>query len=556
VLAETDWAVSDFQIERPKNNYGDYAVNGAFAAAIKTSRPAEEIAAEVANKLDAKRGKEFEKIESKGGYVNFFLSPVYLQNTFGQIVSDQDFGLNRTWGDKLVMVEYTDPNPFKLFHIGHLMSNAIGETIARLFEASGAKVIKANYQGDVGLHVAMAIWAILEDKNKVPESSESLVKKMNFLGEAYATGAKSYHEDQSGEIKRKIESMNNSIYSKEDEEINQLYQQGRQWSLDYFEEIYKRLGTKFDHYFFESEASNEGKRLVAENMRVFEENEGAIIFRGEKYGLHTRVFVNSQGLPTYEAKELGLNKKKFELYPLDLSVIVTGNEITEYFRVLTKVMSLIVPDAGAKTRHLPHGMLRLASGKMSSRLGEVISADSLIEKVKSGLKEKGKRIDKESLAEDTSEAVAIGAIKYSILKQSPGRDIVFDFAKSLSLEGDSGPYLQYTLARLNSILSKKPDKTAVQKFENLVEPLELSTIKHLLEFPDTVATACQRMAPNHLALYLFQLANLANSYYEKTRILGDHNENRLVARLALVESIARVLKRGLEIMGIKTPTKI
>ena len=270
----------------------------------------------------------------------------------------------------------------------------------------------------------------------------------------------------------------------------------------------------------------------------------------------SRVFVNSQGLPTYEAKELGLNKKKFELYPLDLSVIVTGNEITEYFRVLTKVMSLIVPDAGAKTRHLPHGMLRLASGKMSSRLGEVISADSLIEKVKSGLKEKGKRIDKESLAEDTSEAVAIGAIKYSILKQSPGRDIVFDFAKSLSLEGDSGPYLQYTLARLNSILSKKPDKTAVQKFENLVEPLELSTIKHLLEFPDTVATACQRMAPNHLALYLFQLANLANSYYEKTRILGDHNENRLVARLALVESIARVLKRGLEIMGIKTPTKI
>jgi len=282
--------------------------------------------------------------------------------------------------------------------------------------------------------------------------------------------------------------------------------------------------------------------------------------------LHTRVFINSRGLPTYEAKELGLNQKKFELYPLDLSIIITGNEIVEYFKVLLKVMELIMPAVAQKTRHIGHGMLRLASGKMSSRTGEVITAEVLIDQAKAKIKEKenparlsdGQAGDlPEAERENTTEQIAIGAIKYSILKQSPGRDIIFDFDKSLAIEGNSGPYLQYTYARLNSILNKAgnyPDQKMATG--ELKEKSELNLIKQILEFPETVENCGANIAPQHLALYLYQLANLANNFYEAVPVLKDENPARLYARLALVKTTAAILKQGLTLLGIKALPKI
>ncbi len=196
-----------------------------------------------------------------------------------------------------------------------------------------------------------------------------------------------------------------------------------------------------------------------------------MIFRGEQYGLHTRVFINSQGIPVYEGKELGLNRIKFDLYHPDLSIIITGNEIVDYFKVLMKAMELTIPDVAASTRHVPHGMLRLPSGKMSSRTGDVITAESLLDQVKAKLAERvSARADELSPdeREAATEAIAIGAIKYSILKQSPGQDIIFDFDKSLSVEGDSGPYVQYAYARLKSILRKasRSQESGVRNLQN------------------------------------------------------------------------------------------
>jgi arginyl-tRNA synthetase len=394
--------------------------------------------------------------------------------------------------------------------------------------------------------------------SETPAEDEAPVVKMDFLGKAYAFGSKAF--EGKPETKEEIIGINKKIYERTDDAINALYDLGLAWSLAYFETVYARLGTKFNDYFPESSIGDDGLAVVRAHKDIFKESDGAIIFSGEEYGLHTRVFVNSQGLPTYEAKELGLNKKKFALYPLDLSIVVTGNEINEYFKVLMKAMELTIPDVAAKTRHVSHGMLRLPSGKMSSRTGDVITADALLKNIKAKLLEHvSEKSDLDAAGREVvTEVIAIGAIKYSILKQAPGQDIIFDFEKSLSVHGDSGPYLQYTYARLRSILRKSQEPRAMshEVIKALDSESELALMRRLFEFPEIIASAGQRLAPNLLATYLHQLAMTANHFYESTPILKDENAERRDARLALIETTARVLMSGLGLLGIQAPEKI
>ncbi len=538
------------------------------------------VAEDLAQKLRAAAPSGFfEKVEvATPGFVNMWISRNAFAESFNRIVMDTHMGVPQASHGKTVMVEFTDPNPFKLFHIGHLMSNAIGEAFSRLYEALGAEVVRANYQGDVGLHVAKTIWAMMHVLKSTPKEEDSIEKKIIHLGNAYTVGSGAYEEtDISGsisggptkeEMRREIEAINKHIYDRSDAKINELYDLGRGWSLEYFEAIYTRLGTKFAHYFFESQISEEGKALVLAHPEVFKESDGAIVFEGEPYGLHTRVFVNSRGLPTYEAKELGLNKKKFELYPLDLSVIVTGNEIVDYFRVLMKAMELVLPAVAERTRHSPHGMMRLPGGKMSSRTGNVVTADSLIAQTKEHLAKRegvgagGHGVELSAAEQEAvDEIVAIGAIKYSILKQRPGQDIVFDFEKSLSLHGDSGPYLQYTYARLRSILRKAEEaKIKVVGGEIdaalLAEEVEQAVIRKIVEFPDVVHAAAVALTPNALAKHLYELAGLANRFYEGAPIMKEEDETRRAARLSLVAGAAAIIERGLHLLGIKAPERM
>ena len=539
--------------------FGHYATNVAMRLAktrsVKPMTLAEEIAAAVEKNAPA---GFFEKVEAAApGFVNVWLAAETVQKEFETTSRDENFGVNDSMKGKMVMVEYTDPNPFKLFHIGHLMTNTIGESFARLYEATGAKVRRANYYGDVGLHIAKSVWGMKQLSSETPAEDEAPVVKMDFLGKAYAFGSKAF--EGKPETKEEIIGINKKIYERTDDAINALYDLGLAWSLAYFETVYARLGTKFNDYFPESSIGDDGLAVVRAHKDIFKESDGAIIFPGEEYGLHTRVFVNSQGLPTYEAKELGLNKKKFALYPLDLSIVVTGNEINEYFKVLMKAMELTIPDVAAKTRHVSHGMLRLPSGKMSSRTGDVITADALLKDIKAKLLEHvSEKSDLDAAGrEAVTEAIAIGAIKYSILKQAPGQDIIFDFEKSLSVHGDSGPYLQYAYARLKSILRKSDEqRTAGHDAKALDAEPELMLMRKLLEFPEIVASAGQRLAPNLLATYLHQLAMTTNHFYESTPILKDENVSRRDARLVLVETTARILKSGLGLLGIQAPEKI
>ncbi len=492
----------------------------------------------------------FEKVEAvKPGFINFWLSKEYLIDELAAAVEKKDgFGRTDILKGKKIMVEFTDPNPFKEFHIGHLYSNAVGESVSRLLEAMGANLKRANYQGDVGMHVAKALYGIQNSKFKIQSlEDKSLKEKIKTLGEAYALGAKMYEDDKTA--KSKIEKINKQVYAK-DPEIMPLYEKGRAWSLEYFETIYKRLGTKFDFYYFESEVGIDGLKLVKEYLEkgVFEESQNAIIFPGEKYGLHNRVFINSLGLPTYEAKDLGLAFKKYDDFKYDQSISVTGNEIIEYFKVILIALKQINPEIAVKIKHLSHGMARVAEGKMSSRSGNIISGEWLLDEAKKKIEDAFSSMD-----EKTAEQVAVGAVKYSLLKSDVGQDIQFIFDESISLQGNSGPYLQYTYARTQSVLAKTGIKNYELRIMNELESEETVLLRFIYRFPEVVEEAAENFSPNILCNYLFDLTQKFNLFYEKHKILGSKNEG---LRLALTQAVGIAIKNGLNLLGIQAPEKM
>ena len=525
-----------------EKEHGDYSTNVSLVLSKKLDKNPFEVAKEIASEIDRKESASWriEKIEvASPGFINFYLSKDFFIENLAEILRDKNFGANKNLKGKKIIIEYTDPNPFKKFHIGHLNNNAVGEAMSRIFEFHGASVKRANYQGDVGLHVAKSIWGKISKPNLE-------------WGEAYMHGHVQYEDNEI--VKKDIDEINKKVYAKSDENINKLYKQGREETLAEFEKIYQKIGTKFNCYFFESEVADFGKKIVNDHPEIFEKGEkGAIIFKGESFEpkTHTRVFINSEGLPTYEAKELGLAKKKYDEYKYDQSVVITGNEIKEYFKVLLSAMAQVFPDLAKKTKHIGHGMLRLPEGKMSSRKGNVVTAESLIEKVKKGIKAK---IGERDLNESDVEKIAIGAIKYSILKQSIGKDIIYDFEKSISFEGDSGPYLQYSYVRSASVLEKAKVEKIKPSLKNV--PLEITQLEKIMShFPEAVEKAGMEYQPHFIILYLTELAREFNNYYAHNTIV-DKNDEFSPYKVALTQAFSIIMKNGLWLLGIQVPDKM
>ena len=429
---------------------------------------------------------------------------------------------------KKVMIEFADPNPFKEIHIGHVRNIALGESFCRLTQSQGNEVRRANYEGDVGLHVAKALYGKMHG-----DPWET----------AYAAGSKAFEAGE--EAKTETVALNKRIYA-QDPALMPMYAEGRQWSLDRFEVVYGRLGTKFDRYYFESEVAPKGIELVEKHIDdgIFEKSDGAVVYRGEKAGLHTRVFITKEHYATYEAKDLALAPLKYSEWPYDLSIIMTGNEQSEYFKVMLAALAEINPDLAARTRHIPFGMVRLTTGKMSSRTGEVITADWLLSEAKKNvlaIVAKSASNYSEVDNNEIAEKAAVAAIKYSMLRVNAISDIAFDLEASVSFEGDSGPYLQYTYARAKSVLRKS---SAPLSPIGPLSPQERILARALVQFPDVVAEAATNFAPNTICTYLFHLAQEFNLFYAKNPILGNGT------RLALTAAAAQVIKNGLYLLGI------
>ncbi len=579
--ALTELGIGDTSIvlERPADlGHGDFATNVAMVAAKKAGKNPRTLADEIVATMSRLSLDMVASMEVAGpGFINLKLSNSYFAKGLEDaLVAGENFGTNGTLLGKKVIVEYTDPNPFKEFHIGHLMSNTIGESISRIIEASGAETKRACYQGDVGLHVAKAMWGIATISENSLEFTElkyfgkSAAEFRTMLAKWYAEGSAAYDNDT--KAKESIQKINARLYALSgktyeevpagwDKHLLYYYEDGRKVSLDYFETIYKRLGTNhggdkaFNFYFLESNTGEFGKTVVEKHPEIFEKSDGAIVYKGdEAKGLHTRVFINKEGLPTYEAKELGLAQMKYDTYPYDTSIVITGNEVNDYFKVLLDAMSKVFPELAAKTEHYSHGMLRLPTGKMSSRTGDVITATSLIEDTKVRVSEK----IKDSLftpeeKEQITEAVAIGAIKYSILRQASGKDIIFDFEQSLSFEGDSGPYLQYAYARTRSLLAKakaqsKGDLWSTSRIP-LGVPEEIRPLhKYILRFPEVVLRAEEEREPHYIATYLIELAREFSAFYGNTIVLDGTPDEAY--KLALVTAVSNTLKKGLWLLGM------
>ncbi|KKQ20551.1 MAG: Arginine-tRNA ligase [Candidatus Nomurabacteria bacterium GW2011_GWA1_37_20] len=562
--------ISNINLEHPEDlKNGEYSTNVAMVVVAKNvkSNPKELAEKIVAEALRLNLDKNIEKIEVAGaGFVNFHLSRKFFSRSTEEILNKgENVGKNNTLAEEKIMIEYTDPNPFKPFHIGHLMTNAIGESVARILEHSGATVSRANYQGDIGLHVAKAIYGILKDKKFQDKSGSHTLHAMN-IGMAYARGGEAYENNESA--KKEIDEINKKIYDKSNKKINGIYDWGFKATMEAFEDLYRVLGTKFEFYFLESQMAPIGERIVKDNLdkiidsprsrRIFEESDGAIIFKAEKYNakLHTRVFITKKGLPTYETKELGLTEEKFKTDPnMNLSIVVTGSEQADYMKVVAKAISIIHPEYEKKMLHITHGMMKLAGGKMSSRKGNVVTGELLLRDTISSIKEKMRERDWDEAEKDRiAEIVGVAAIKYSILRSSSGSDIVYSVEESISTEGDSGPYLQYSYARANSVLEKAKEKNILPDPHTF--PPEIFEVEKLLyRFPEIILRAASEYEPHYIANYLIEVAHAFNSFYA-SMVIVDKKDTTSSYKVALTYAFTFVMKAGLHLLGIKVPEKM
>lgn len=524
-----------FAVEWPSDMaHGDYAVNAALAAAKTLGKSPREVAELLMPAIAEGLREDATSVAIAGpGFINIKLSPAAITREMMGAQGDE-WGKGRAGDGKRTIVEYSCPNPFKEMHIGHLMSTVIGEAVSRVIENAGAHVTRDSYGGDVGPHVAKALWELR--RNGVTD-----VANANEVDRAYASGAKAY--EASEEAKAEIDALNQELYKGEDQALMDLWRKCREVCLEAFRELYAVLGTKFDYYLFESETAPIGMEVVKDGLAkgVFKESEGAVIYDGEKKGLHTLVFITSRGTPTYETKDIGLAFLKEQKIPSDESIIITAAEQVGHFKVFLAALEDIAPLVAAKTAHVPHGFMRLTTGKMSSREGNTITAKDFI----SDVIEKAKEKNEDPLV---AQAVAVAAVKYMILRQAPGGDIVFDPEKSLSLEGDSGPYLQYAYVRAKKLLSYDSE-SAGEKIPDMPYFIE----RLIIRYPEVTARAAREKAPHHIAQYLTRLAGEWNSFYASEQVLGSEEE---VYKQNVARAFANTMKNGLSLLGIPVPERM
>lgn len=534
----------DIALEHPSDLvHGDFSCNIAMALAKETGKSPRELAEEIIDALP--EHGDIEKVEIAGpGFINFHLSETFFtEQTKNILETGEKWGKSEGNKDKTILLEHSSPNLFKPFHIGHLVNNALGESLVRLARATGAEVVALSFPSDVSPGIAKAVWAVLNNNWQ----DDLTLKK---IGEAYVLGVKSYEEDKDAKIQ--IEKINTSLYNSEKETPEwAVYENGREISLEYFKYITAKLGSEFSELIFESESETAGKKIVTENTpKVFEESDGAIIFRGSEHGLFDNVFINSAGFGTYLAKDIGLLSLKFEKYKFDKSVTVTDVEQKHHFELVKKSAEFINSEWAEKSEYIQHGRLELTSGKISSREGNVPLAEDILDSVEGRAIERMKENDKD-VDEVTAQQIAVAAIKYAIVRVGMGKNIVFDMDTSLSFEGDTGPYLQYTQARALSILRKASEEGNVDSRGGMT----IAEIERLLyRFPNIVERAANEYEPHYVAHYLSQLAGAYNSWYAQEQVLdGSDSQNY---KLALTKAVSVTLKNGLYVLGIEAPEKM
>lgn len=535
------------ELTRPDEQFGDFATNVAMQLAKPVGRAPREIAEALVERIQQSAPKLVQSVSVAGpGFINLSLTSAALVELVGSRPV-------RTLDGKKVLVEYSDPNPFKPLHAGHLYTTLVGDTISRLVENAGAETIRLNYGGDVGLHVGKSMWAVLRElggENIAGLANVAEADRPAWLGARYVEGNNAYEDDETA--KAEIVATNKRVYELHtsgdtDSAFAQIYYTTREWSYNYFATLYSQLQVKpFARFIPESEVTPLGLSTVKERLTAgdFTESDGAVVFNGdEAKGLHTRVFINREGLPTYEAKEVGLLLTKWQDYNFDSSIVITANEQQQYMQVVLAAIAQFAPQPVERTRHMVHGVVKLQGGvKMSSRKGNVVTALEILEAAREAGAASGT---------NPSEETILAAVKYAFAKNRIGGDIVYDPKESIALEGNSGPYLQYAHARARSILRKATTQSATSLTE--VDEAERPLVRTLGAYAETVDVATAELMPHHICTYLYELAQTFNRFYEHNRVIGSERE---AIRLKLVDLYSQTLKAGLELLGISAPEQL
>lgn len=551
-LGELGLPGGEFSLEHPKElEHGDYMTNVALVVGKNTNTNPKEIAQKIVEKIQTLRQAQDEfqvaEIQVAGpGFINFTLKrEVFVKSLLD--AQDPEWGNTEVYKGQKILVEHSSPNLFKPFHIGHLMNNTIGEALYRLAKSSGAQATPISFPSDISLGVAKAIYILLEKYGEVLEGNDTSVL---VFGDAYVEGTKRYEEDES--IHSRVKEIADNLYGAVESPEFKLFQQCKTTNMLYFASTVAGLGSHFDSYIFESEAGIDGKKIVLENTpKVFTESEGAVVYIPEEGSkLHTAVFINGQGNPTYEAKDIGLLDLKFSRYQPDISITVTDNQQTSHFQVVVDAAGKINPAWQNNSVHRSHGRMSFKGAKMSSRLGNVPLVEDILSTVSEEVKEKNPDV-----SEEVAKQVSIAAIKFAILRTQAGKDINFDPETSLSFEGDSGPYLQYTAVRAGALIEKGKALNISPSPESPVTGTE--TLERLVaRFLEVVERAQREWAPHYIVTYLLELAQEFNSWYGQGKIVDEGDVSGTAYRLYVASSVRQSLINGLWVLGIETPERM
>lgn len=525
----------------PKPEWGDMALP--IFEIAKIAGMANQDAVGAAQKIKLPPG--IEEMKVVGGYVNFFIdAKIIAPSVLRQV--NKEFGQNKLGQNKKIMFEFSQPNTHKEFHIGHVRNAVLGQSLVNILKASGYRVIAANYLGDVGAHVAKWIWCYQKWHPK-----EEPKDKVKFLSRVYEEATEKAeldpkYKEEIAEAQRRLEQG--------DKELVNIWKKSRRWSLEAFNKIYKTLGVKFDVDFFESEEEKPGKELVKKLLqeKIAKKSQGAIVMDLEKYNLGIFLLLKSDGSALYATKDLALAFKKFKKYKLDQSWYLVDSRQSLYFNQLFRTLEL----AGLKKplKHLIYEFVSLPEGVISSRAGRMVSFNDLYDKVfdmaEAETRKRHQKWTVKKLAH-VSKTIALAAIKFDMLKQSREKQIVFDPKQALSFEGFTGPYLLYSLARINSILKKagaKKKKTG--KIDNFsIEPIEKQLLLKIEKFPRQVEQSAKISEPAVIAQHLFDLCQSFAEFYHQLPVIKAQEPVR-AWRIELIKRVKQMIENGMDLLGI------
>jgi len=580
VLYDTNLEKEKIQIQKTRKDFdGDYTL--VVFPLLSTSRKSPE---DTANQIGEYLEEHLDFVSSFNvfkGFLNISISDKYWSNILNTINDEVKYGFKPINDDsKKIVIEFSSPNTNKPLHLGHIRNNLLGWSVSKILAAAGNNVVKVNLVNDRGIHICKSMLAWEQLANSATPETEKM-KGDHFVGKYYVAFDKEYKKQQKeliangatvDEAKENAEWMKKTRtmlkkWERDNTKVRALWKTMNDWVYEGFDVTYKKLGISFDKIYYESDTYLIGKSIVLNALRVGElkqKSDGSVFIGLEEYGMDEKILLRGDGTTVYMTQDLGTAVERYEDYSFDEAIYVVGNEQDYHFKVLSIILDRLEYAWSNRLTHLSYGMVELPDGKMKSREGTVVDADDLIDDMISTAKETAEELGKlegfsEEEKDDIYSKIALGALKFFILKVDSRKNITFNPQDSIDFNGNTGPFIQYTYVRINSLLAKaeKDGISNIDKF-NFVSHVQIETnlIKKIYQFTEVVEEAASKRNPSVIANYVYELAKDFNKLYHELPIFKEENIDKMKFRLSLSKKVGIIIKDALDLMGIGVPDRM